>query len=352
MAMSESPNTDDHQVNIGVNGAGRIGRMGIRALTEISPNGQPPISTINDPGIDTAGLAYLLRHDSVHGQFNEDVRAESDESISINGREIRVTRERDPQNIQWDGATVLEASGHYRDGQQAQAHIDAGASRVIISAPAKNVDGTFVMGVNSEGYDPERHRIVSLASCTTNATAPIIAVLEQQFGIRSLFFNTIHAYTGDQALVDGAHSDPARGRAAGLNIVPTSTGASQAILEVFPELEATLHGLSTRVPVADGSLLDIIVALKNPSATPHDIRNALREAAQSTLRGILEVSTSALTSSDIIGNTHSSVVLAQPIEKIGEGTFRILAGYDNEMAYATRLAEAGIGANHPGFRQK
>lgn len=338
---------------IGFNGAGRITRSTIRHLAE-DPNQLKQVTAINDPNLDPEQFAYLFRADSVHGLFDGEVR-KTDGGVVINGHPIELTNHRNIDELDWKGATVVEASGVFTDGNKARDHIDkAYAKRVLISAPGTNVDGTFTLGVNSDNFDPDTHKVLSLASCTTGAVTPIIKAIDEAFGAERILFTTVHAYTGDQSLVDGGHrKELSRGKAAGVNFVPAATGASKAIGAVLPHLkDIPMDGIAIRGPVADGSLIDITIDVRNGPESIAKINDALRNASQSTLKGILELSDWAKVSSDVIGNNHSSVVFEGNTSMIGKeprAAVRLLGGYDNEGAYAKRVAEAALGSNKPGF---
>jgi glyceraldehyde 3-phosphate dehydrogenase len=325
-------------VAVGINGFGRIGRLAFRAMADkdIQVVG---INDIVEPKI----LAHLLKWDSVHGQFPGTVTAEKD-ALVVNGRRIPVSAERDPSKIpwkQWGARIVVESTGLFTAREKAKAHLDAGAERVIISAPAENPDVTLVLGVNDAAYDPAKHLIVSNASCTTNCLAPVAKVLNDTFGIDRGLMVTIHAYTADQNLVDAPHKDLRRARAGALSMIPTSTGAARAIGLVLPELKGKLDGYAMRVPTPDVSVVDLAVQLKKP-ATDASINEAIRKAAEGPLRGILQYVEEPLVSADFVGNTHSSIFDA-PSTKVLEGTFaKVMAWYDNEMGYASRCADLAI----------
>jgi glyceraldehyde 3-phosphate dehydrogenase len=322
-------------VAVGINGFGRIGRLAFRAMA-----GQDlHVVGINDV-VEPRVLAHLLKWDSVHGAFPGTVAAEAD-ALVVNGKRIPVSAERDPAKIPWKnwGARIaIEATGLFTAREKAKAHLDAGAERVIISAPAENPDVTLVLGVNEDAYDPARHHIVSNASCTTNCLAPVAKVLHQSFGVERGLMVTIHAYTADQRLVDSPHKDLRRARAGALSMIPTSTGAARAIGLVLPELKGKLDGYAMRVPTPDVSVVDLAVQLAKP-ATAQAINEAIRKAAEGPLEGILQYVEEELVSADFIGNRHSSIFDA-PSTKVLEGGFaKVLAWYDNEMGYATRVAD-------------
>ena len=326
-------------VRIGINGFGRIGRAVFRIARE---RGDIEVVGINDL-VDARTLAHLLRHDSVHGRYPDPVEAE-DDCLVVAGQRIPVTAERDPARLPWraqQARIVVEATGLFTSGPKARAHLQAGAERVLITAPATEPDVTLVLGVNDAVYDPARHRIVSNASCTTNCLAPVAKVLEERFGIQRGLMVTIHAYTADQRLVDAPHKDLRRARAGGLSMIPTSTGAARAIGLVMPELQGRLDGYAMRVPTPDVSVVDLSVELKK-STDADALNEAIRKAAEGPLAGILQYSDEPLVSVDFTGNTHSSIFDA-PSTKVMDGTFaKVLAWYDNEMGYATRVADVAL----------
>jgi glyceraldehyde 3-phosphate dehydrogenase len=325
-------------VSVGINGFGRIGRLAFRALAEKGVR----IVGINDI-VNPSVLAHLLKWDSVHGQFPGTVTAEQD-ALVVNGQRIPVSAERDPAKIpwkSWGARIVVESTGLFTAREKAKAHLDAGAERVIISAPAENPDVTLVLGVNDAAYDPAKHFIVSNASCTTNCLGPVAKVLNDSFGIERGLMVTIHAYTADQSLVDSPHKDLRRARAGALSMIPTSTGAARAIGLVLPELKGKLDGYAMRVPTPDVSVVDLTVTLKKP-ATDVAINEAIRKAADGPMKGILQYLDEPLVSADFIGNPHSSIFDALST-KVLEGSFaKVLAWYDNEMGYATRVADLAI----------
>jgi glyceraldehyde 3-phosphate dehydrogenase len=322
-------------VPVGINGFGRIGRLAFRAMVDQDIE----VVGVNDV-VEPQVLAHLLKYDSVHGRFPGSVAAEAD-ALVVNGKRIPVSAERDPGKIpwkKWGARIVVESTGLFTAREKAKAHLDAGAERVIISAPAENPDVTLVLGVNDDAYDPAEHRIVSNASCTTNCLAPVAKVLHQSFGIERGLMVTIHAYTADQRLVDSPHKDLRRARAGALSMIPTSTGAARAIGLVLPELRGKLDGYAMRVPTPDVSVVDLAVQLKK-TASDATINEAMRKAAEGPLRGILQYLDEELVSADFVGNRHSSIFDA-PSTKVLEGNFaKVLAWYDNEMGYATRCAD-------------
>jgi glyceraldehyde 3-phosphate dehydrogenase len=325
-------------VPVGINGFGRIGRLAFRGMADKDIQ----VVGINDV-VEPRILAHLLKWDSVHGRFPGTVSAEKD-ALLVNGKRIPVSAERDPAKIPWKkwGARIaVESTGLFTAREKAKLHLDAGAERVIISAPAEDPDVTLVLGVNDAAYDPSKHRIVSNASCTTNCLAPVAKVLNDTFGIERGLMVTIHAYTADQNLVDAPHKDLRRARAGALSMIPTSTGAARAIGLVLPELKGKLDGYAMRVPTPDVSVVDLALQLKKP-ATDAAINEAIRKAAEGPLEGILQYVDEPLVSADFIGNRHSSIFDA-PSTKVLEGNFaKVLAWYDNEMGYATRVADLAV----------
>jgi len=323
-------------IKVGINGFGRIGRNYLRALLE--QGADLDVVAVNDL-TDTETLATLLKYDSIDGVLKADVQVDGD-SILVDGKAIRVLADRDPANLPWGELgvdIVIESTGFFTDANKARAHIDAGAKKVLISAPATNDDGTFVLGVNEHTYDPATMHIISNASCTTNSLAPIAKVFNDAFGIKHGLMTTIHAYTADQNLQDGPHKDLRRARAAAINIVPTSTGAAKAIGLVLPELNGKLDGYSLRVPVPTGSITDLTV-VAGRKVTIDEINAAFRAAADGPLKGILKYSDDPIVSKDITHDPHSSIYDA-PLTKIIEDQVKIYAWYDNEWGYSNRLVD-------------
>jgi glyceraldehyde 3-phosphate dehydrogenase len=322
-------------VKVGINGFGRIGRNAFRAMQTRDIE----IVGVNDL-VDAKTLAHLLKYDSVHGRFKGDVAADGN-ALVVNGKKIPVFAERDPAKIPWKSVgakIVVESTGLFTAKEKAEAHIAGGAERVIISAPASGEDATFVIGVNDKTYDPAKHRVVSNASCTTNCLAPVAKVLNDTFGIDKGLMITVHAYTNDQAIVDTPHKDLRRARAAAMSMIPTSTGAAKAIGLVLPELKGKLDGYAMRVPTPDVSAVDLTVTLKK-ATTAADLNAAIKAAADGPLKGILQYCDEPLVSIDFTGNQHSSIFDAEST-KVIDGTFaKVLAWYDNEMGYATRVAD-------------
>jgi glyceraldehyde 3-phosphate dehydrogenase len=322
-------------IPVGINGFGRIGRLVFRAAR----GSDLDIVGINDL-TDAGTLAHLLKYDSIHRHYPGQVEAQKD-AIAVDGRRIPVMAERDPARLPWKqlGAKiVIESTGHFTSRADAGKHLAAGAERVIISAPASDPDVTIVLGVNEKAYDPAKHQVVSNASCTTNCLAPVATVLHDEFGIESGWMTTIHAYTNDQVTLDFPHKDLRRARAAGLSMIPTSTGAARAIGLVLPELKGRLDGYAMRVPTPDVSVVDLSVRLARQTDAKA-INAAMRRAAEGPLKGILEVCEEPLVSVDFLGNPHSSILDAEST-KVMDGSFaKLLAWYDNEWGYSCRVVD-------------
>jgi glyceraldehyde 3-phosphate dehydrogenase len=323
-------------IRVGINGFGRIGRTVFRI---ISDRDDIEVAAINDL-FDNEQLAYLLKYDTVMGIFRKDVSAGTD-AMYVDDQKIVMTEYRDPAQIPWKDLGVqfvIESTGVFRNRETLEKHMQAGAEKVILTVPPKDdIDATIVMGVNDEQLKPE-HRIVSNASCTTNCLAPIAKILDENFGIEEGFITTVHAYTNDQRLADVPHKDFRRSRAAGENIIPTTTGAAKAVGKVLPQLKGKLDGLAMRVPVPDGSIVDLVCRLSH-SASRDEVNNAVREAAEGPMQKILEYSEAPLVSSDIIGNPHSSIFDALSTKSEGDGYIRILSWYDNEWGYSNRVVD-------------
>jgi glyceraldehyde 3-phosphate dehydrogenase len=332
-------------VKIGINGFGRIGRNVYRALAE--RGGDLEVVAVNDI-TDPRTLAHLLKHDTILGAYPGDVGVDGDHLV-VDGRRIRVFAERDPAKLPWGELgveIVIESTGLFTDANKARAHIDAGARKVVISAPASNEDITICMGVNDAAYDPARHHIVSNASCTTNCLAPVAKVLQESFGIESGLMTTVHAYTNDQQILDAPHKDLRRARAAAQAIIPTTTGAAKAVALVLPELKGKFHGMALRVPVSDVSLVDLTATLSRP-AGPAEVNEAMRAAAEGPLQGILAVTDEELVSADFLHNSNSSIVDLPSTMGIGGCIVKVLAWYDNEWGYSCRVVDL---VNHMGAR--
>jgi glyceraldehyde 3-phosphate dehydrogenase len=323
-------------VKVAINGFGRVGRLVLRAALK---DPRVEIVAINDL-TSPATNAHLLKYDSTHGKMEQEI-ASGEDHIVVDGRKIKVLAEKDPACLPWAALgvdVVIEASGKFTDAHKACAHIEAGARKVIISAPAKNEDITIVMGVNEEKYDPAAHHIISNASCTTNCLAPAAKVLNDSFGIVKGLMTTVHAYTNDQRILDQAHKDLRRARTAGASIIPTTTGAAKAVALVLPELKGKLNGFAMRVPTQNVSVVDLVVELAKP-ATAEEINNALRAAAAQQLAGILTVCELPLVSTDFNGDPHSSVVDALSTMVIGDNLAKLVLWYDNEWAYSCRVVD-------------
>jgi glyceraldehyde 3-phosphate dehydrogenase len=322
-------------IKIGVNGFGRIGRLVYKSGFQ---DKDLEFVAINDL-TDAKTLAHLLKYDSVHGAFPADVKAEGDAIKVGSGKVLKVLSEKDPASLPWKSLGVdfvIESTGRFTDKESAAKHIAAGAKKVMISAPGKNADATIVMGVNEKVYDASKHHVVSIASCTTNCLAPAAKVLNEKFGILHGLMTTVHAYTNDQVILDFPHKDLRRARAAAVSMIPTTTGAAKAIGLVLPELEGKLDGLAVRVPVPDGSLVDLVVLVKK-ATTAEDVRNAFKEAASGSMNGYLQYSEDPIVSVDIIGNPHSCIIDG-PLCSVKDGTMvKILAWYDNEWGFCQRV---------------
>jgi glyceraldehyde 3-phosphate dehydrogenase len=323
---------------IGINGFGRVGRLTLRAVNQYH-RGKLEVTAINDL-TDTKTNAHLLKWDSTYGRYPGEVKA-TDNSIIVDGKEVRVLAERDPGNISWHDYgvdIVIESTGLFTDATKAAAHFKGGAKKVLISAPARNEDITIVLGVNEDQYQPDKHKIISNASCTTNCIAPVVKVLHQSFGVSKGLMTTIHAYTNDQRLLDMFHHDLRRARAAALNIVPTTTGAASLVGKLIPELKGKVHGLAFRVPVATVSVVDFVADL-DKEVTTEQVNHAFQEAAAGELNGILEYCHEELVSMDFKGNPASSIFDAPSTMVIAGNMVKVLAWYDNEWGYSCRLAD-------------
>lgn len=322
---------------IGINGFGRIGRNVVRAMTQEQ---RANVVAINDL-TDNKTLAHLIKWDSVQGKFDGEVSYD-DESITINGHRILATAERDPASLGWADKgvdVVLESTGFFVDRAGASKHLEAGAKKVLISAPAKDPDLTFCIGINHQEYDPANHHIISNASCTTNCLAPMVKILNDHFGVDRGFMSTIHSYTNDQNLLDLPHGDLRRARAAGVNIVPSSTGAAKAIGLVIPELNGKLVGGAFRVPTPDGSVTDFS-AILNKETSVEEVNGLFKEAAAGPLKGVLEYSEDPLVLMDIVGNSHSCVFDAGQTMVNGGNFVKLVGWYDNEWGYSNRAIDA------------
>jgi glyceraldehyde 3-phosphate dehydrogenase len=325
-------------LRVGINGFGRIGRLVVRAAIE---RGAPiEFAAVNDL-TDAGTLAYLLKYDSVHGVWPKAGPAQ-DGHLQVCGKTIQVMSEKDPAALPWKALgveVVIESTGRFTDREGAGKHLQAGARSVLVSAPAKGGDLTFVFGVNDQLFDRAKHAIISIGSCTTNCLAPVAKVLSDAFGIERGFMTTIHAYTNDQQILDLPHKDLRRARAAALNLIPTSTGAAKAIGEVMPELKGKLDGVSVRAPVSDGSLVDLVVVTKK-STRKDEVNAAMRSAAEGPMKGILEYCTDPIVSSDVVGNPHSSVFDALSTNVMEGHLVKVFSWYDNEWGFSNRVVDA------------
>ena len=325
-------------MRVAINGFGRIGRLVVRAA--LKRNVACDFAAVNDI-TDAKTLAHLLTYDSVHGPWPE--RFEAGEGvIQVGGKTIRVLSEPNPASLPWKDLgvdVVLECTGKFTEREKAAAHLQAGAKRVLISAPGKGADATFVIGVNDKTFDPAKQTVVSIASCTTNCLAPVALILDEAFGIERGLITTIHAYTSDQRLQDAPHKDLRRARAAALSMIPTSTGAAKAIGLVLPSLQGKLDGIAIRVPVSNGSLVDLTVNVSRP-ASVSSVNQAMRDAAQGRLKGILQYSEDPIVSQDIVGNPHSAVFDAPLTMVSGDRFVKVMAWYDNEWGFANRMVDA------------
>ena len=324
-------------VRVGINGFGRIGRQSLKALIERAPDIE--VVAVNDL-VDTKTNAHLFKHDSTYGAYPGEV-SHTDDGIVIDGREIKVLQFRDPAQLPWGDLgvdIVVESTGIFTDAGKAGAHIQAGAKKVIISAPAKNEDITIVLGVNEGKYDPASHHIISNASCTTNCLAPAAKVVHDRWTIRRGLMNTIHSYTNDQRILDVAHKDPRRARAAGLNIIPTTTGAAKALALVIPDLKGKFDGFSLRVPTPTVSVVDFTAEL-DKNVTLDELNGAFREEAEGSLKGILGASDEPLVSTDFRGDPRSSIIDLDSNMVLGGNFVKVIAWYDNEWGYSCRVAD-------------
>ncbi len=323
-------------VKVAINGLGRIGRNFLRGIIHAK---DIELVAANDLG-DIKILAHLLRYDSIYGRYSGAIETAKEELI-VDNHSIKLFQERDPAKLPWKKLGVdiaIEATGVFRERDKAALHLQAGARKVIISAPGKGEDAMFVLGVNDNTYDPNSHHVISNASCTTNCFAPVIKVLLEKYGIKHGFMSTIHGYTLDQRLLDAIHKDYRRARAAAVNIIPTTTGAAKAIIRLFPQLKDKLAAMSYRVPVPDGSIIDLSVEL-NKSTTKDELNQTFRKAAETYLKGILQYNEDPIVSTDIIGNPHSSIFDSELTEVLDENFAHVVSWYDNEAGFSTRLIE-------------
>lgn len=326
-------------IKVGINGFGRIGRLLYRAAIE--RNADIDFVAINDLA-DTKTNAHLLKYDSVHGRFNGTVEAKADKLV-VNGKDLKVLSQKDPAALPWKDLGVylaVESTGLFTHREGASKHLQAGAKKVLISAPAENPDVTIVLGVNEKTYDPEKHNILSNASCTTNGLAPVTKVLADNFGLEKAFMTTAHSYTNDQKLLDIVHKDPRRARAAAINIIPTSTGAAKAIGLVLPSCMGKMNGISLRVPTPDVSIIDLTAVLSK-EVTKEDINAAMKKAAEGPMKGILDYTEDPIVSTDVLHSTYSSVFDAGLTMVLGEKSnfVKVFAWYDNEWGFSCRMVE-------------
>jgi len=327
-------------IRVGINGFGRIGRNVLRAIfTKQDKYGDVEVVSINDL-TDATTLAHLLKYDSIFGPFKGEVSHTENELI-VNGKKIKVHSEKDPKNLPWKAENVevvIESTGAFRDKAKAMWHVEAGAKKVIISAPAKGEDITIVMGVNEDKYIPAEHHIISNASCTTNCLAPVAKVLNDEFGVEKGLMTTIHSYTNDQRILDLPHSDLRRARAAALSMIPTTTGAAKAVALVIPELKGKLDGGAMRVPTPNVSIVDFVCTVKK-EVTAKDVNDALKKAANGPLKGILQFCEEELVSVDFTGNDHSSIVDAPSTKVLDGNMVKVMSWYDNEWGYSLRIVD-------------
>ena len=323
-------------IKVGINGFGRIGRLVLKAAFK-----DPDIEFMGINDItDAKTLAHLLKYDSIHGRFPGKVSAEGNDLV-VDGKHIPITAERDPANLPWKKygvKVVVESTGVFRKREQIAKHLEAGASKVVLTVPPKDeIDAMIVLGVNDHMLSPE-HKIVSNASCTTNCLAPIAKVLNDSFGINHGLMTTIHAYTNDQRLLDFPHSDLRRARAAALNIIPTSTGAARAVGKVIPELKGKMDGFALRVPVMDGSIVDLVCCIKGKPSV-EDVNAAMKKAAEGPMKGILQYTEDPIVSQDVIGNPHSSIFDAELTMRMSDCMVKVISWYDNEWGYSCRVVD-------------
>ena len=324
---------------VGINGFGRIGRQVLRAINERHSEALQVVA-INDL-TDTATNAHMFRYDSNYGIYPGTVEATSDDSIAIDGQDVKVMAERDPSQLPWADHgvdIVVESTGFFTDASAAAGHMEGGAKKVIISAPATGEDATIVLGVNEDTYDPDSHHVISNASCTTNCIATMTRVLHDAFEVKRGLMTTVHSYTNDQKILDQVHSDLRRARAAAVNIIPTTTGAAKAVGLVLPELNGKIHGMALRVPTATGSVTDFVAEI-GKSATEEDVNDAYREAADSHMAGLVEYTEEPIVSSDIIRNPHSSIIDGLSTMSMQGNMVKVVGWYDNEWGYSCRTAD-------------
>jgi glyceraldehyde 3-phosphate dehydrogenase len=328
--------------NIAINGFGRIGRCFLRAaLKDKEFQGLAKIVAINDL-TDSKTLAHLLKYDSTFGKYEGEIAANEDE-IVIDGIKVKVLSVKDPSELPWkdlDIDIVVESTGKFNDAKTAIKHISAGASKVVISAPATNPDATILMGINDKTYDDDKHKIISMASCTTNCLAPVLKTINDKFGIESGYMTTCHAYTNDQRILDLPHKDLRRARAAMMSIIPTTTGAAKAIGSVIPELSGKMDGMALRVPVSNGSIVDIVLTLKN-NVSKDEVNKVLKDSSNGKMKGIMAYTEEPIVSQDIIGESHSSIVDGLSTMVLGGNSnlVKVMSWYDNEWSFACRLVD-------------
>jgi glyceraldehyde 3-phosphate dehydrogenase len=324
-------------MKIAINGFGRIGRLSAKTILAYP---ELEIVAVNDL-TDTKTLAHLFKHDSTYGQFEGEIKASGTDLI-INNQVIKVLSEKDPANLPWENMKidlVIESTGRFTDREEAKKHIEAGAKKVVISAPADNSDITIVIGVNEESYDPAKHNIISMASCTTNCLTPVAKILQDKFGIKKATMNTVHSFTMDQVLQDSPHKDLRRARSALQSIIPTTTGATKATAEVIPELKGKMEGLSLRVPTSTVSIVDFVAEVEKET-TLEEINQAMKDAASDDkMKGIFDVSDEPLVSADYKANSFSSIVDLSLTQVVGGNLIRVIAWYDNEWGYSCRVAD-------------
>jgi len=323
-------------VKVGINGFGRIGRNVFRAAMD---NPEVDIVAVNDL-TDAKTLAHLLKYDSVHGVLDADIRAEEGK-FSVNGKEIKVLAEKDPASLPWRDLgvdIVVESTGRFTHRDEASKHLRAGAKKVVISAPGKEVDATIVMGVNHDDYDPEKHHVISNASCTTNCLAPVVKVINDSLGIEKGVMTTVHSYTNDQQILDLPHKDLRRARAANMSMIPTTTGAAKAVGLVIPEMQGKLNGFAIRVPTPNVSLVDFVAVVRNETSA-EQVNEALKSASRGDFKGILGYSEAPLVSRDYYGDSHSSIVDAMSTLVMEGNLVKVMAWYDNEWGYSCRVLD-------------
>ena len=323
-------------INVAINGFGRIGRLVFRHGFQDKKFNFVAVNDLTD----TTTLAHLLKYDSVHGRFPAKVSA-TKSGIKVGGKTLRVLSERDPAKLPWRTLgvdVVIESTGFFRTRELASKHIEAGARKVMISAPSPDADIMIVMGVNHKEYRKSKHNLISTASCTTNCLAPVAKVLNDEFGIKNGLMTTIHAYTNDQKILDSPHKDLRRARAAAVSMIPTTTGAARAVGKVMPELAGKIDGMAVRVPTSDGSLVDLTVQLVK-NTTVEEINAAVKKAASTTLKGFLEYTDDPIVSIDIVGNPHSSIFDARATMGVGKNLYKVLSWYDNEFGYSGRMID-------------